>query len=117
MLFGSGYSYLWGPIAAFAIVGFFILVLRWSASNNTGSLLARRTRAGAEDQYGLLTAICAPGSQAEGERLRALLGLAGVRGTLTRIDVGLRIFVFPADAPRARQVLADADEHPPPPTP
>ncbi|MGQ0632796.1 MAG: hypothetical protein ACT4P1_17410 [Sporichthyaceae bacterium] len=106
----TSYSYLWGPVAAFAIVGFFILILRWSAASNTGSLLARRTRSGAENDYGLLTAIAAPASTAEGERLRALLGLAGVKGTLTRTDVGFRIFVFPADARRARQVLSDAGE-------
>ena len=110
---GSSYSYLWGPVSAFVIIGFFILVLRWAFSGQQRtSLLSRRTRSGRPDEYGLLTEIHAPGSEAEGERIRAVLGLSGIRGTLTTTASGLRVFVFPADAELARDVLRTSGEHP-----
>jgi hypothetical protein len=90
---------------AFAVIGLLILVLRWAYSSRRDSLLSRPVQRGAESDYGLLVPVAAPQSQVAGVRARQRLEAAGVKATLTRTDVGLRLLVFPDDVELARKIL------------
>lgn len=103
----EGTSYLWGWLVALVVVGFLILVLRWAFSGANDSLLARRTRSGTESEYGLLVVVARPTSADDGERLRRRLEAAGIRGTLAPTTNGLRLMVFPEQAARAEEILAE----------
>ncbi|MGQ0842891.1 MAG: hypothetical protein ACT4QF_02030 [Sporichthyaceae bacterium] len=100
-----GATYLWSPIAALAVVGVLILVLRWAYSDRKDSLLARRTRVGNDGEYGLLVVVARPTSAASGEDMRRRLAAVGIRGTLTTTTNGLRLMVFPDQLTRAKEVL------------
>lgn len=101
----SSASFLYGPLVAFAVVGTFVLVLRW-AFRRGGSVVAGTPRRGTEDEYGLLVPVASPGTYVEGEILRRTLEDAGVRATLAETLGGPRVMVFPRDEGRAREVLA-----------
>lgn len=100
----SSYSYLFGPLVTFAMLGFLLLLLRW-AFGRGGSLVERRPRSGAPTDYGLLTAVAAPQSYVEGELLRRRLADAGLRAVLAQTDEGPRLLVFPEDERAARLLL------------
>jgi hypothetical protein len=102
--FANSYSFLFGPVVAFALIGVLTLLLRW-AFGRGGSLIAAPPRAGAVAEYGLLVAVAAPRTSAEGEALRRTLESRGLRATLTTTVEGPRLLVFPADEPRAREIL------------
>lgn len=101
----QSYSYLFGPIVAFVVVGVLALLLRW-AFGRGGSLVARTPAAGREDEYGLLVAVAAPATYVEGEILRRRLETAGLRATLTTTSAGPRLMVWQGDERRARALLA-----------
>jgi len=103
----EGTTYLWSPIAALLAVGVLVLFLRWAYSDRPVSLLARRTRVGNESEYGLLVVVARPADAATGEAQRLRLAAAGIRGTLAPTTNGLRLMVFPDEAARAREVLAN----------
>lgn len=103
----EGTSYLWGWLVALAVVGLLILVLRWAFSGTNDSLLARRTRMGAETDYGLLIVVARPADTATGEDMRRRLAAAGIRGTLITTTNGLRLMVFHEEEARAKDLLAD----------
>ncbi len=98
-------SYLMGPLLAFGVVGILVLLLRWTYSRG-GSVVAKPSRKGAEDSYGLLVPVASPATYAEGEILRRTLEAAGVRANLAQTLDGPRVMVFPDDESRAREVLA-----------
>ena len=50
--------------------------------------------------------MASPGTYVEGEILRRTLEAAGVRATLASTLDGPRVLVFPDDAGRAREILA-----------
>ena len=102
-MWGS-YSYAFGPVVAFAVLGLLILMLRW-AFRRGGSLVVAKGR---EDQYGMLTPIAAPDDYISGELLRRRLSDQGVRANLATTLDGPRILVFPEDAERAKQILSGA---------
>jgi hypothetical protein len=102
------YSVVWG-LAVFAVMGVFILVLRWAYSDRKDSLLSRRPRTGKEHEYGLLVPLAAPANRAEGQEIAAKLQAAGIRAALVATQDGLRVMVWPEDLARARDLLL----HPP----
>jgi hypothetical protein len=102
----NSYSFLFGPVVAFAGIGVLTLLLRW-AFGRGGSLIAAPPRPGSPQEYGLLVPVAAPRSSAEGEALRRVLEGHGLRATLTTTVEGPRLLVFPADEVRARAILAD----------
>jgi hypothetical protein len=104
--FANSYSFLFGPVVAFALIGVLTLLLRW-AFGRGGSLIAAPPRPGSPVEYGLLVAVAAPQTSAEGEALRRRLESGGLRATLTTTVEGPRLLVFPADEPRARQILGN----------
>ncbi|MDP9394928.1 MAG: hypothetical protein M3Q27_12095 [Actinomycetota bacterium] len=101
----GGYSYLFGPLTALAVVGVLALLLRW-AFGRGGSLVERRSRPGHEGEYGLLVSVASPATYVEGEMMRLRLSDAGMKATLATTSDGPRIMVFAADEARARRVLA-----------
>jgi hypothetical protein len=101
---GSSASFLVGPLIAFGVVGILVLLLRWTFSTGH-SLVQKKPKPGAEDEYGLLVPVASPGTYIEGEMLRRALEDASIRATLTQTLDGPRVMVFPDDETRAREVL------------
>jgi hypothetical protein len=102
---GTSASFLVGPVIAFGIVGILVLLLRWTFTTGS-SVVARRSRSGAEDDYGLLVPVASPSTYIEGEIIRRTLEGDGIRATLTETLDGPRVMVFPADLERAREVVS-----------
>jgi hypothetical protein len=101
---GTSASFLVGPLIAFGVVGILVLLLRWAFRSGV-SVVAKKPRAGADDQYGLLVPVASPGTYVEGEMIRRTLEDARIRATLTQTLAGPRVMVFPDDEARAREVL------------
>ncbi|MDP9418419.1 MAG: DUF2007 domain-containing protein [Actinomycetota bacterium] len=104
MTWGS-YSYLFGPLVSFGVVGVLMLLLRWTFSRG-GSLVARPPRPGTEEEYGLLVSVASPATYVEAEMSRLKLAEAGLRVTVARTVNGPRVMVFAEDEARARRLLA-----------
>jgi hypothetical protein len=101
----GSYSFLFGPLVAFAVVGLLTLVLRWAFSRGH-SLVAGPPRVGAPDDYGLLVSVAEPGTFVEAELIAARLRDAGLRATLAPTSEGPRVMVFERDRARALNLLA-----------
>jgi hypothetical protein len=102
----GSFSYLFGPLMAFVVVGALILVLRWTFPGGSRSLVARTARRGGPEDYGLLVPVAAPSTYVQGELLRRSLEDAGIRATLVQTDDGPRVMVWPENESLARQLLA-----------
>lgn len=100
----NAYSYAFGPLFALVGLGVLILLLRWTFRRGS-SVVAAAPRPGPPDEYGLLVPVAGPGSYVEAELLRRQLEDAGIRATVAQTLDGPRLMVFPADEPRAREVL------------
>ena len=103
----ESYSYAFGPLVSFGLLIVLVLLLRWTFSHGR-SLVSRRPETGAEDEYGLLTAVARPSTFVEAELLRQRLIEHGIRATLAPTTDGPRVMVFPADAAIAGEVLRAA---------
>ena len=101
----GGFSSLYGPVFALGTLGLLMLLLRWAFSRGA-SVVEKPAKAGAAHEYGLLVPVASPGTYVEGEILRRTLEAAGVRATLASTLDGPRVLVFPDDAGRAREILA-----------
>ena len=101
----GSYSFLFGPLVAFAVVGLLALVLRWTFSRGH-SLVARPARPGRPDDYGLLVSVAEPGTFVEAEMIAAKLRAAGLRATLAPTQDGPHVMVFEQDRARALTLLA-----------
>ncbi|AXI79484.1 hypothetical protein [Peterkaempfera bronchialis] len=96
---------LLGLLVSMAVVGFLVLLLRWTFSGGK-SLVSRAPRSGAPGEYGLLVSVAAPRDAEEALRLTRLLDEAGIRNTVVHTTQGARVMVWPDDAARARGMLA-----------
>ena len=101
----NSFSFAFGPLVAVALVGVFVLILRW-AFRRGSSVVAAPARPGTDTDYGLLITVAAPGTCIEGEVLRRRLEAAGLRANLATTLDGPRVMVWPADEARARTLLA-----------
>jgi hypothetical protein len=101
----GSYSFLFGPLVAFAVVGLLSLVLRWTFSRGH-SLVTGPPRVGAPDDYGLLVSVAEPGTFVEAELIAARLRDAGLRATLAPTSEGPRVMVFERDRAKALNLLA-----------
>ncbi len=101
----GSYSYLFGPLASFGVVGLLVLLLRWAFARG-GSLVERRPAPGRADDYGLLVPVAAPATYVEAELARLKLADAGLRVNLARTVDGPRVMVFREDEAQARRLLA-----------
>lgn len=100
----GSYSFFFGPVVAFLVVGLLALLLRWGWSRGS-SLVAAHPRAGGPADYGLLVAVAEPDTFIEAEALRRRLEAEGLRATLAPTTEGPRVLVFPRDAVVARSIL------------
>ncbi|GAA4345789.1 hypothetical protein GCM10023145_02850 [Angustibacter luteus] len=100
----GSYSFVYGPVVAFAAVGLLVVLLRWTFRRGS-SLVAAPPRSGSPDDYGLLVAVAEPPSFAEAELIRARLAAQGVRATLAPTTEGPRVMVFRDEARVARALL------------
>ncbi len=97
----------WQSLAVSLVtVGVLALILRWAYGGRSRSLVARRPKPGAEDEYGLLVSIASPGTYIEGEVSRQRLEAAGIKAQLVSTTGGPRLMVFGEDEQAARRVLA-----------
>jgi hypothetical protein len=96
---------VFGPLVAVALIGLFVVILRWAFSRGS-SVVAAAPRAGADHEYGLLVPVAAPSTYIEGEVIRRRLEAAGMRANLATTTDGPRVMVWPSDEARARDVLA-----------
>jgi len=101
---GNSYSYVVGPLIAFAGLGLLVLLLRWAFSRG-GSLVSAPPRKGSPDEYGMLVPIATPPTYIEGEMMRRRLEDARIRATLAQTLEGPRLMVWPKDEQAARQLL------------
>jgi hypothetical protein len=100
----GSYSFLFGPVLAFAVVGVLALLLRWTFGSHT-SLVERRSEPGSPEQYGLLVRVASPSTFIEAEVMRRRLTDAGLRATLAPTTEGPAVMVFPEDLKAAELVL------------
>jgi len=100
----GSFSYAFGPLVAVALIGLFVVILRWAFARGS-SVVAAPPKPGAETEYGLLVPVAAPGTYIEGEMLRRQLEDGGVRATLATTVDGPRLLVWPKDESTARRVL------------
>jgi spore maturation protein SpmB len=100
------YHYLVGPLVAFGALVVIILICRWVFStSDRDARAARRTAAAVRSRggdYGLLVPVASVRTPDDAQMLRAVLRDAGIRSTLS----GSEVLVFPADAPRARDLVS-----------
>ena len=101
----NSYTFVVGPITAFAFLGVLILLLRWAFRRGV-SVVAAPARPGKEDDYGVLVPVATPTTYIEGEISRQTLEAAGIRATLATTLDGPRLLVWPADLDRARAALS-----------
>ncbi|MFC9326496.1 hypothetical protein [Kitasatospora sp. NPDC057015] len=87
-----------------ALMAVLILLLRWTYGSGK-SLVERRPRTGAPEEYGLLVPVAAPADSEQAGRLAARLDAAGLRHTLVPTAEGPRLMVWPADEAAARAAL------------
>lgn len=100
----GSFSYAFGPFVAAAVIGLFVVLLRWAFGRGK-SLIAAPATPGDPDQYGLLVPVASPANYIEGEVMRRTLEDAGVRSNLAHTNIGPRVMVWPVDEKRAREVL------------
>jgi hypothetical protein len=93
-------------ITSLLVVGVLALLLRWAYGGTRRSLVERRPRPGAADDYGLMVAVASPGSYIECERSRQRLAAAGIKAQLVTTTEGPRLMVLSEDETNARRVLA-----------
>jgi hypothetical protein len=104
----GSYSYAYGPLVAFMVIGVMILVLRWAFGGRKQSVVERPARRGTPDQYGLLDPVASPDTYVEAEICRQHLEAAGIRATVAMTNDGPRVMVWPEDRATATDVLRRA---------
>jgi hypothetical protein len=90
--------------AGFAVMGLFIILLKWAFSHGS-SLVERPKKIGDEDEYGLLKVVASPSNFVEGEILRLKLDEHGIKATLTQTKSGPKILVFEEEVSVAQAIL------------
>lgn len=101
----GSYSYLYGPVVAFCVIGVLILVLRWAFGGRNTSIVERPPMSGKPDQYGLLDAVASPETYIEAEIVRQQLEAAQIKATVAMTNDGPRVMVWPEDRQRAQTTL------------
>ncbi len=106
MLGGVNNPLFFGAFAGFAILAIIIVpLLRWAFSTKKTGLGVPK-RIGQPHDYGSLTPVGKPVSFIEGEVMRKKLESNGIRANVSQTTDGVRVFVFPEDADKAKSILA-----------
>jgi hypothetical protein len=103
MLGGINNTLFFTSFAGFAVMGLFIILLKWAFSRGS-SLVEKPKKIGDEDEYGLLK-VASPSNFVEGEMLRLKLDEHGIKATLTQTKSGPKILVFEKEISVAQAIL------------
>lgn len=104
MLGGINNQLFFQSLAGFAVMAFFVLLLKWGFARGK-SVVERPLRSGGDDEYGLLRVVAKPGNHIEGEIIRRKLADNGIKATLTQTKLGPRVMVFEAEVKVAEAIL------------
>ena len=104
MLGGINNALFFQAFGGFALLGVFIILLRWAFSKNP-KLIVTPIKAGKKDQYGLLVPLDTPKNYIEAEIARQELLAVNIKATLTQTLDGPQLMVFEKDAGIARATL------------
>lgn len=100
------YTQILAPLVGFAVVGLFIVLLKWTFRRGQ-SVVTLDGRPGHEDDYGLLVPVSRPISFIEAELHRRRLLDSGIRASVANTLDGPRVLVLPRDEERARRLLGE----------
>jgi hypothetical protein len=104
MLGGINNTLFFTSFAGFAVMGLFIILLKWAFSRGS-SLVEKPKKIGDEDEYGLLKVVASPANFIEGEMLRLKLDKHGIKATLTQTKSGPKVLVFEKEISVAQAIL------------
>jgi len=104
MLGGIDNALFISSIAGFAVMGLFIVLLKWAFSRGS-SLVEKPRTIGDESEYGLLKVVASPTNFVEGEMLRLRLVEHGIKATLAQTKSGPRVLAFPEEISLAQVIL------------
>lgn len=95
------------PIVVAALIGGFVLLMRWAFSSAKGGSLVRRTDYSPADRasFGLLVDIQTSPTYADARRTVERLTGHRIRATAARTTDGWTVYVWPADEAAAREFL------------
>lgn len=94
-------DYVFLPVMGFALIGLFVLVLRW-AHRPVARTRSSRPLAG---EHGVLVPVTTIRDSATAAHLVAVLRSAGIRATTTGSSAEMLLLVWPGDAAAARDRL------------
>ena len=103
----GSWSYLYGPIMGFVVVGIMVLLLRWAFGRGK-SVVESPPRTGSPTEYGLLDPVASPATYIEAEMLRQRLEGAQIKATVAMTNDGPRLMVWPQDKERALDLISTA---------
>ncbi|MGI8675408.1 MAG: hypothetical protein ACR2JT_00555 [Nocardioidaceae bacterium] len=95
-------DYVFLPVMGFALIGLFVLVLRWAhrpAERRSGRPLA--------GEHGVLVPVTTVRDSATAAHLVAVLRSAGIQATTTGSSAEMLLLVWPSDAEAARDRLVE----------
>lgn len=95
-----------GPLLALGVVAALAVFLRWAFPGRSTSLVARRAKPGAPEDYGLLAPVAEPVSAIEASMWQQALTDAGIRSTLAQTTQGVRLMVRRDEVTKAEVALA-----------
>ena len=95
-----------GPLLALGVVAALAVFLRWAFPGRSTSLVARRAKPGAPEDYGLLAPVAEPVSAIEAGIWQQALKEAGIRSTLAQTTQGVRLMVRRDEVPEAEAALS-----------
>ena len=104
MLGGINNTLFFTSFAGFAVMGLFIILLKWAFSRGS-SLVEKPKKIGDEDEYGLLKVVASPSNFIEGEMLRLKLDEHGIKATLTQTKSCPKVLVFEKEISVAQAIL------------
>lgn len=95
-----------GPIIAVLMIGALAAVLKWTFGGDMNRPSSTAGEPAGPDDYGLLSPVAVVDTLAEADTIRAQLGAAAIRATVSRGgDSRYRVLVFESDLDRARRAL------------
>lgn len=100
----ESYSFIYGPIVTIVALALLAWLLRWTFTSGK-SVVVRKAKSGAPDQYGLLVPVSLAVNRAEAVKQATMLEDHNIRCTIAETTDGIRLMVFPHDVDAARKHL------------
>jgi len=96
MLGGINNTLFFTSFAGFAVMGLFIILLKWAFSRGS-SLVEKPKKIGDEDEYGLLKVVASPSNFVEGKRCSGNLKKLAILSWNPELIATLSIFIASKD--------------------